>query len=871
MSNSAKTLAPHRPSAALGWLAAIRRLAMAGSCLVLVACGGGGGVPPPLPVAPAITQQPVNLGVTEGQAASFTVAASGSATLAYQWQRNGVNIAGANGTTYTLPAGALADSGAQFRALVSNAAGSATSNAAVLTVTASVPVLTVTQQPADTSVVAGTPASFSVAATCSGGTLGLQWQRSSNGLSWTDIAAATTSPYNTTTAIADSGAQFRAVLNCSGASITSSQVALLSVTPPASVTLAALPVVGLRNQAPILGMKGIDQNADGSFNFISGTRVKRLSADFSTITALAGNGDSAVVDGPAATASFASPIGLAHDTAGNVYVTDNATIRRIAPDGTVSTLAGVAGADGRSDGAGAAARFSEPHGIALGPDGDLYVADAGVNHTIRRVTTAGVVSTYAGMAGSGSFRDGAALVAWFNRPTGVAVAANGDVLVGDAANHRIRRILRSGNGAGSVQTLAGSGVAGGSDGIGAVASLERPSHVVVRGNTLTVRELLGVLRQVDLTSAAVTTLTGTRTAGESYADGTAATARIYTGFGLSLAANGGFMLSDNTALRVVSASGDVRSVAGSGGIGEAADGVATLAQMPFGSPQAVTVDPAGNVVIADRLAKQVRRISPAGAVTLAAGLVGSFGIGVDGVGSEASFLDVGNTITSDSAGVLYVGDRNGVRRIGAGNATTLLAGSPFEAGALDGNAATARFSEVFGVAVGSGGNVFVGDAINHAVRRIDPAGNVSTYAGVIGQNGLVDGAIAVARFRFPGQLAFAPDGALYVADSLSATVTAGQNGVIRRIAPDGASVSTVAGVSLAGAFAVDAAGTLYYGSSSGLMRLPLGGASTLLIPRGNAIVLGSQPSIGGIDALAVLGAKRLVILSGGQILQATLP
>jgi hypothetical protein len=572
-----------------GLRAALRRIAMAGICALLAACGGGGGgapIPIPAALAPTITRQPASPSVTEGQAASFSVAAAGDAPLAYQWQRNGADIAGATATSYTTAATVLADSGAAFRAIVSNAVGTVTSNTATLTVIMSVPVLTITLQPAATTVVAGTQASFSITATCSAGTLGLQWQRgqtSGGALTWTNITAAITGNYSFATSTGDNGAQFRAVLNCGGLSITTTQAALLSVTSPPTVALAKLPIVGLQAQALILGMKGIDQDAAGSFTFIAGTTIKRLSADFSTITPVAGNGNSAVVDGPAATASFAAPIGLAHDAAGNTYVTDNRTIRRIAPDGSVSTLAGMAGADGSADGTGSAARFSDPHGIALGPDGDLYVADSSSNHTIRRVTTAGVVTTYAGMAGSGSFREGAALTAWFNSPVGVAVAANGDVYVGDSGNHRIRRIRRSGNVAGLVDTLAGNGTATSTDGTGGAATVERPFHMVVRGNTLTFREVLGRLRQVDLTSAAVTTLAGTRTVGESYADGSATTARLAVGFGLTGITSGGFMLSDKTALRVVSVAGDVRSVAAVGALGSTPEGVATLAQMPFGS------------------------------------------------------------------------------------------------------------------------------------------------------------------------------------------------------------------------------------------------------------------------------------------------
>ena len=127
----------------------------------MAACGGSADAPPPpeaapvmpgQPVPPTITQQPANLTVTAGQPASFTVAATGDAPLTYQWQRNGVAIAGATATTYTIATTVLADSGATFRAVATNGAGSATSNNATLTVTVSAPVLTIAPQPANASV-----------------------------------------------------------------------------------------------------------------------------------------------------------------------------------------------------------------------------------------------------------------------------------------------------------------------------------------------------------------------------------------------------------------------------------------------------------------------------------------------------------------------------------------------------------------------------------------------------------------------------------------------------------------------------------------------------------------------------------------------
>ncbi len=839
-------------------------------CLALAACGGSANAPPPpetgpQPIPPTITQQPANLSVTAGQGASFTVAATGTAPLSYQWQRGSVDIPGATGTTYTLAATVVGDSGATFRAVVTNLAGSATSNAATLTVATAAPVLTITQQPASTSVVAGTQAAFSVAATCSSGTLGVQWQRSSGsgaGLTWADIATATNTSYSLGAVSGDNGVQFRANLNCSGQSAASSNAATLTVTAPGAVTLSLLNIVGLRDQVELSQLSGISQDAGGSFSFVAGNRILRLSANLLSVDPVAGGRTGGSADGVGAAAAFNQPSGLTQDTNGVIYVTEpsNRTIRRIATDGTVTTIAGAVGVDGNTDGSGSAARFSNPRGVAIGPDGDLYVADLG-NHRIRRVTPAGVVTTYAGS--TAGFADGpTALAAQFNGPFDVAVAANGDVLVADSTNSRIRRILRNGNVAGAVQTLAGNGtVTPHVDGTGAAATIPTPIALFVRGNTLTVRDSSGLLRQIDLTSAVVTTLTGSRTFGSGEADGPANVARVNSSGGLTGAPNGGFMLGDFNLLRSVSAAGEVRTIASNRAVGVTSTGTGVLAQMPM-TPSGyagVTVDAAGNVIVADPTARTLRRISPAGAVTLVSGLVQSIHAPLDGVGSVAQ-LAAPRSVISGSAGALWFIDRYAVRKVDSASAATVLAGSPNDFGALDGDAATARFNSLLGIARNSVGDVFV--TANQAIRRIDTAGNVTTYAGLIGTAGTVDGPLAGARFTTPGDLAFGPDGSLYVVDG----------GRIRRITPDGSSISTVAGIFDVSRLAVDAAGTVYYSTSSGLSMLPAGGAAELLIPQANAVVLGNvNPRVAGIDGIAVLGPKQLVILSGAQVLQVTLP
>ena len=861
---------------------------LAAGCLgaALVACGGSADAPPPpesgpgVPqaVPPTITSQPVNVSVTAGQTASFAVAASGTAPITYRWQRNGVDVAGATSTTYALTTTAMSDSGAAFHAIATNAAGSATSSDATLTVTVAAPVLTITAQPADAIVVAGAPASFTVGGTCSSGTLDFQWQRRANSAdTFSDIAGATAATYTFSTVTGDSGAQFRTVLDCNGQSSTPSNVATLTVTAPSSVNLSLLPIVGLRTQAQISATV-IDQESSGSFAFVTFSRVQRLSADLSTVTPVAGGNVAGSADGPAASASFNRPNGLTHDGAGNIYVADtnNQTIRRIGTDGSVTTVAGLAGSSGSTDGSGSAARFNQPLAIAMGPDGDLYVADAG-NFSIRRVTTAGVVTTYAG--GTAGYADGPAPVAQFGSVIAIATAANGDVLVADSANARVRRIIRSGSGAGMVETLAGNGTffSPTPDGSGPLAIID-PVGLVVRGNTLIVADANGLLRQVDLTTKYVSTMDG-HYLPPGYADGTFSTAQLETGSttGITTGPNSGFMLAENQrALRLVSAAGDVSTVAT--GLDATSAGTGVLAQLPFvfgGDSQAVTVDSSGNVVIADDHSKLVRRISPSGVVSLAAGLVGSFQGEVDGTGSAAQFARLGQSILSDSTGQLFVSDAASIRRISPTNVTTLLTGvrccaAPAGSGAMDGSAAVAQFNTVKGMAISPIGNLYVADSGNNAIRSVNRSGNVTTYAGVFGQGTRVDGPIAAARFIAPSDVAFAPDGTLYVVDS----------GIVRTISADGATVASPGfGGTNVTHIVFDSAGTLYIGTSTqGLYSLPPGSSNASLVIGGGdgqggpgSVALSPTPRLAGVDSMAVLGPKQLVILSGGLALVLTLP
>src|SRR3954467_1472404 len=169
-------------------------------------------------------------------------------------------------------------------------------------------------------------------------------------------------------------------------------------------------------------------------------------------------------DGVGSDARFYFPGYSAIDAAGNIYVTDtlNNTIRKISTAGTVTTFAGRAGESGSADGSLTTARFNSPNGITFDSGGNLFVADYG-NNIIRKITAAGVVSTIAGSAGVSGSADGTGSTARFNGPQGIAVDANGNVYVTDRKNATVRKI----SSAGAVSTIAGlAGFTGSANGVG---------------------------------------------------------------------------------------------------------------------------------------------------------------------------------------------------------------------------------------------------------------------------------------------------------------------------------------------------------------------------------------------------------------------
>ncbi|MBS4095554.1 MAG: hypothetical protein KGZ83_01780 [Sulfuricella sp.] len=492
------------------------------------------------------------------------------------------------------------------------------------------------------------------------------------------------------------------------------------------------------------------------------------------VTTLAGTaGVAGSSDGTGAAASFKGLYGVAADSAGNVFVADTANrcIRKITPAGVVTTFVGTAGTSGMTDGTGTAARFSEPRGISADSAGNLYVADYGA-HTIRKITAAGVVTTLAGTAPTPGSTDATGAAARFFSPSSAAADSSGNVYVADTSNNTIRKITSSG----VVTTLAGlAGRSSSVDGSGAAARFEDPYSVAVdsSGNLYVADATDHSIRKI--TPAGVTTTLAGKAGSYGSTDGSGSTARFKGPQGIAVDSAGTLYVADtgNSAIRKITAAGVVSTLAGSAGSNGSSDATGTAAR--FSEPNGIAVDPSGNVYVADTANNTIRKITAAGVVTTLAGTAGTNGL-TNGTGSAARF-SVPFDLTADSAGNVYVCDHGNhvIRKITPAGVVTTLAGSGVE-GQSDGSGAAASFRWPSGIAVDSSGTVYLADTDNHVIRQITSAGVVTTVGGTARLNGSTDGVGSAARFFNPKDVTVDSSGNLYVADRSNHTIRKGSNG-----------------------------------------------------------------------------------------------
>lgn len=334
---------------------------------------------------------------------------------------------------------------------------------------------------------------------------------------------------------------------------------------------------------------------------VAGVVVSCGPASF-TVSTLAGTGSAGSANGSGTVAQFRAPHGVAFDSSGNVFVADFSSnkIRRVTPAGVVSTFAG-SGVAGGVDGVGTAASFNSPRQVAVDSSGTVYVAES-EGHKIRKITPGGVVSTLAGSGEQGS-ADGAGSAASFRFPFGIAVDGIGNVYVGDLNNNKVRKISPDG----VVSTLAGSGASGGANGTGAAASFNRPAGVAVDvdGNVYVV-EVTGQRVRKITPAGVVSTLAGSGVQGSADGNGTAASFR--NAEGIAVDGRGNVLVADtgNHKIRRITPAGVVSTLAGSGAQDSAEGDVAAAS---FNGPKGIAVDASGTVLVGDTGNNKIRKIA----------------------------------------------------------------------------------------------------------------------------------------------------------------------------------------------------------------------------------------------------------------------
>jgi uncharacterized protein (TIGR03437 family) len=387
----------------------------------------------------------------------------------------------------------------------------------------------------------------------------------------------------------------------------------------------------------------------------STNRIRKVTPG-GVITTVAGNGTTgwAGDGGPATSARLSYPYGVAVDPAGNLYVADNlnARIRKVSSSGIITTIAGNGFISYSGDGGPASAsQLYAASTLALDRAGNLFVGDAG-NYRIRKISAAGMVSTVAGNGTNGYSGDGGpATNAQIYGIAGLAIDGSGNIYFTDG--HRVRRV----SSAGTITTFAGNGSAtfGGDGGPAANAQLYFPNSLAVddSGNLFIADGSNGRIRKVSA-SGVITTVAGDRSAAATSQDGPAGTAMLSPG-ALALGPAGELYFSDaGTRIRKLTSSGMIVTIAGTGTQGYSGDGgPATAAR--FAGPQAMRFDESGNLYIADQGNHRIRRISPEGIVTTIAGN-GQAGFAGDGGPATSASLSGPADLAMDARGNIYVAD-----------------------------------------------------------------------------------------------------------------------------------------------------------------------------------------------------------------------
>jgi subtilase family serine protease/sugar lactone lactonase YvrE len=553
------------------------------------------------------------------------------------------------------------------------------------------------------------------------------------------------------------------------------------------------------------------------------------------ITTVAGTGVCGYAGdgGPATSARIYYPYGLALDAKGNLYIADpdNYRIRMLAPDGTLSTVAGNGKCCYSGDGGPAtSAEIYFPTGVAVDSTGNLYIADSD-NARIRMVNPSGMISTIAGTGVSGFAGDGGvATSARLATPEGVAVDPSGNIYIADTGNSRIRTV----NTGGTISTSVGGSINDG--GLAVQSLLSKPSGVVrdAAGNTYVSDAGNQLVRKVTSTGL-ITTVAGTGSGGFSGDGGPATAAQLNAPQQLALDGAGNLYIADsgNARIRRIDSAGQIMTVAGTGSTGSTGDG-GPAGSAQIGIPYGLAVDASGNLYFSDVIHHVVRKVDPTGNISTVAG-TGVLGYSGDNGPAASAKLYYPASLAIDGAGNLYIADTDNfrVRMVATSGTITTVAGSGNPGFSGDGaKAVNAQLYYPYGVAVDGAGNVYIADYDNERIRQVNPSGIINTVAGNGSYSYAGDGALALgASFRHPYAVSADGQGNVAVVDQT--------NNAVRLLTPEsGLSVlmiqSSHVGTFVAGQMSATYSVTVSNGPGAGTTNSPVTVTETL--PAGLGLV-----------------------------------
>jgi len=590
--------------------------------------------------------------------------------------------------------------------------------------------------------------------------------------------------------------------------------------------------------APLGNPWGLAVDAGGNvYGSDTGNHIVFKVSPSGILTVVAGNGLNGYSGdgGSAVDASLSNPKGVAVDSAGNVFIVEIANrIRRVSPNGIITTVAGTNTSGFSGDGQPAInARTNLPSGLAIDSAGNLYFSDE-YNNRIRKVDTAGIITTVAGNGSTAFSGDGGpATAAGLDHPWGVDVDAAGNIYIADRSHHRVRKVSPTG----IITTVAGDGNAfvptfptGGLPAL--TTSVPAPQDVKVGpGGELYITSVNHVLRLSGntLTVVAGSLAGGPTSTGFAGDGGFATNALMNQPVGLAVDRTGNVYAADinNSRVRRFQVGSSINTIAGNGAFKVSGDGgVATSATLQ--TPKGLAVDSTGNLYVADYDNHRIRKLSPAGIIST---IAGSNDAGFSGDGGPATFakLNLPAAVDFDAAGNLYIADlfNRRIRKIDSSGMISTIAGNGFLSTTSDdsGQQAVTATTGAEGVAVDRNtGVVYTVENITHRIRKIS-GGVINAFAGVLSTTGGFggdNGPALNALLKGPTSVAVDAGGNVYIADS--------GNNRIRKVSAGG-TITTVAGNGAAGSsgdggpatsaaldfptgVSVDGAGNIYFADRS---------------------------------------------------------